>query len=334
MEHSDTSLPQAARPISNAIREPAALYRRAGDRVFTAVIVAIGSTILVLAVLMAVILYRDSALTFTEIGFFRFLGGVEWNPVTGRHGAFPFLVGTVATSLAALIIAVPIGIGSAIFSAEYAPKPIATVVNYLVDLLASIPSVVLGLWGIFVFAPFMRRSLYMPMYEWAGAHAPWMQSVLGSPTTFNLATATLLLAFMIIPYTMALTRDAIGLVPTDQREAAWGLGATRFEVLKVAVLPAARGGIVAGALLSLARALGETMVLAMLVGNNNDLPFRPFRPAATMPSIIVNEFREAVETLHFTSVMAVGFMLFLLSLLINFAAAYIQRKLIKGVSRL
>lgn len=334
MARQDLSLLQVDEVTVAAIRTPAPRYRRAGDRVFSTAIVAVGSSIIVLAVAMGVILYRDSALTFSEIGFLEFISGTGWNPVDGVHGSLPFLIGTLATSAVALAIAMPVGVGTAIFSAEYAPKPVANVVNYLVDLLAAVPSVVIGLWGIFVFAPWARNAVYMPVYQWAGESAQWLQPLLGSPTTYNITTATLLLAFMIIPYTMALTRDAIKLVPTDQREAAWGLGATRWEVMRVSVLPAARGGIVAGGLLSLARALGETMVLAMLIGNANRLPFLPFRPAATMPSVIVNEFREAVETLHFTSVMAVGFVLFVMTLVINLAAAFLQRKLVKGANRL
>ncbi len=334
MARSDKSVLPLGNTDVAAVRTPRAVYRRAGDRTFTTIVVLIGSSILVLAAMMAIILYRDSSLTFRTIGLAEFIGGTGWNPVSGDHGAFPFIVGTLTTSIAAMIIAVPIGVGSAVFSAEYAPKPVATVVNYLIDLLASIPSVVLGLWGIFVFAGFMRSNFYAPFFAWAGENAAWLQPILGSPTTFNIATSTILLAFMIVPYTMALTRDAIGLVPAEQREAAWGLGATRWEVMRIAVLPAARGGIIAGALLSLARALGETMVLAMLIGNNNSLPFRLFRPAATMPSVIVNEFREAVEALHFTSVMAIGFVLFLMTLAINLIAAVIQRRVIKVGQRL
>ena len=317
-----------------AIRYPGSLYRRGGDRIFTYVVVLLGCSIMGLAGIMAWILYRDSALTFRTFGLLNFLSETRWDPVVGIHGTLPFIIGTLSTSAFALLLAVPIGVGCAIFSAEYAPRPLATVINYLIDLLAAIPSVVIGLWAIFTFAPWIRQAVYMPIYRWAGASAPWLQPVLGSPTTYNMTSATLLLALMIVPYTMALTRDAIKLVPAEQREAAWGIGATHWEVLRVAVLPAARGGIVAGALLSLARALGETMVVAMIVGNANRLPFLPFRPGATMPSVIVNEFREAVETLHFTSVMAIGFVLFLLTLSINLAAAYLQGKLIKGSFRL
>ncbi|MFW6368723.1 MAG: phosphate ABC transporter permease subunit PstC [Spirochaetota bacterium] len=318
----------------NSIRRPHAMYRRAGDRVFSMFIVAIGSSIIVLAVAMGIILYNDSSLTFAAIGVFDFITGTEWDPVAGEHGTLPFLFGTVVTSAVALLIAAPVGTGAAIFSAEYAPKPVATVVNYLIDLLAAIPSVVIGLWGIFVFAPWIRDVAYAPIYRWASEHAEWLVPILGSPASYNIATSTLLLSFMVVPYTMALARDSISLVPQEQREAAWGLGATRWEVMRVAVLPAARGGIVAGALLSLARALGETMVVAMIIGNSNRLPFRLFQPAATMPSVIVNEFREAVEALHFTSVMAVGFILFLLTLAINLIAAFLQRRIFGGGTRL
>lgn len=307
-----------------------ARYRQPGDRVFKYIIVVLSSGIIFLAAAMAITLWMEGAQGFREFGYFDFLFSSEWDPVKGAHGALPFIVGTLITSFAALLLALLPALGVAIFTAEYAPPWLARLINYTVDLLAAIPSVVIGLWAIFNFAPFMRDTFYMPIYLWASENAQWIVPYLGAPSNYNLITASIILALMIVPYTVALSRDAIRQVPREQREAAWALGATRWEVIRMAVLPYARSGIVAGVLLSLARGLGETMAVAMLIGNSNRLPFTLFGPAATMPSLIINEFREAVENLHYSSIMAVGFYLFLLTITINLAAALIQRKLTNG----
>ncbi|AFG36733.1 phosphate ABC transporter permease subunit PstC [Spirochaeta africana] len=304
-----------------------ARYRQPGDRVFKAIIVTLSSGIILLAAGMAITLWLEAAPSFREFGYLSFLTETTWDPVARVHGALPFILGTLITSFAALALSLLPALGVAIFSAEYAPKWLSRIINALVDLLAAIPSVVIGLWAIFNFAPFMRDTFYLPIYMWAAENAEWMLPYLGAPSNYNLITASIILALMIIPYTVALSRDAIKLVPRDQREAAYALGATRWEVIRMSVLPYARSGIIAGVLLSLARGLGETMAVAMLIGNSNRVPFTLFGPAATMPSLIINEFREAVETLHYTSIMAVGFYLFLLTIAINLAASLIQRKL-------
>jgi phosphate transport system permease protein len=287
-----------------------ARYRKPGDLVFKTIIVGFSSGIVILAFAMAVILWMEARPTFKIFGYFNFLSTTKWDPVAGIHGAFPFVLGTLITSFGALLLAILPALGVAIFTSEYAPKWLSNIINYTVDLLAAIPSVVIGLWGVFVFAPFMRDTFYIPIYLWAIDNAEWLIPYIGAPSNYNLVTATVILALMIVPYTVALSRDAIRLVPIEQREAAWALGATRWEVMQMATLPYAHQGITAGILLSLARALGETMAVAMLIGNSNRVPFTLFGPAATMPSLIINEFREAVENLHLTSIMAVGFYLY------------------------
>ncbi|TVR70498.1 MAG: phosphate ABC transporter permease subunit PstC [Spirochaetaceae bacterium] len=304
-----------------------ARYRGPGDRVFKTVIVLFSSVIILLAIGTALVIYLEARPTFRAFGYWNFLTETTWDPVAAVHGALPFIIGTLLTSFAALALAVVPALGVAIFTTEYAPWWIAQIINYTVDLLAAIPSVVIGLWGIFNFAPMMRERFYTPIYNWAYEDAEWLVPIIGAPSTYNFVTATIILALMIVPYTVALSRDAIGQVPREQREAAWALGATRWEVMRKAVLPYARTGIVAGILLSLARALGETMAVAMLIGNSNRVPFTLFGPAATMPSVIINEFREAVETLHYSSIMAVGFYLFIVTISINLLASYVQQKL-------
>lgn len=323
---------QRSLSVSETVRRPTgALYRWLGDRIFAWVVVVLGASIIVLAGLMAWVLWADASVPIREFGFFGFLTGTTWDPVIQvRFGAWPFFLGTLVTSIGALALSFFPALGVAIFTAEYAPRWLATIIDYTVDLLAAIPSVVVGIWGIFVLAPWLRNTFYMPTFMWLAEHAPGLLPYLGNPTGYGMLTATLVLALMIVPYTTALSRDAIKLVPASQREAAWALGATRWEVLRMAVLPYARGGISAGAVLSFGRAIGETMAVAMLIGNANRLPFTLFGPAATMPSVIVNEFREAVVNMHLLSLMAIGFYLFLISLVVNLAAAYIQRKLVVG----
>lgn len=304
-----------------------ARYRQPGDRVFKWIIVSLSSGIILLAAAMGITLWLEAAPSFRAFGYLDFLTETTWDPVRAVHGAAPFILGTLITSFSALIMALLPALAVAIFTAEYAPQWLARLINYTVDLLAAIPSVVIGLWAIFNFAPWMRDTFYLPIYMWAVENAEWMLPYLGAPSNYNLVTASVILALMIVPYTVALSRDAIQLVPREQREAAWALGATRWEVIRMSVLPYARSGILAGILLSLARGLGETMAVAMLIGNSNRVPFTLFGPAATMPSLIINEFREAVETLHYTSIMAVGFYLFILTIGINLLASIIQNKL-------
>lgn len=307
-----------------------ARYRKPGDTVFKTIILVLSSGIILLAVAMAVVLWLEASPSFKTFGYWKFASTTTWDPVAHVHGALPFILGTLITSFSALALALLPALGVAIFVSEYAPRPLANFINYTVDLLAAIPSVVIGLWAIFNFAPLMRDKVYMPIYMWASESAEWLLPIIGAPSNYNMVTATIILALMIVPYTVALSRDAIRLVPREQREAMWALGATRWEVLKVAVLPYARSGITAGVLLSLARALGETMAVAMLIGNSNRVPFTLFGPAATMPSLIINEFREAVEQLHYTSIMAVGFYLFVLTIGINLLAMFVQKKLSIG----
>ncbi|TVQ64910.1 MAG: phosphate ABC transporter permease subunit PstC [Phycisphaerales bacterium] len=314
----------AASAIIRAPTKP--IYRRLGDAWFQTIVVGLGITIMLLAVVLAWVLLSDGWEPLRIFGFFGFLTGTTWDPVRNDYGTWPFIVGTLITSVVALALSFFPALGVAIFSAEYAPRWLASIIDTIVDLLAAIPSVVVGIWGIFVLVPFMQNNVYLPVYFWTFENAPQLLPVVGPPAGYNLVTATIVLALMIVPYTTALARDAIRLVPRSQREAARALGATRWEVMRMAVIPYARGGIVAGAILSFGRAIGETMAVAMLVGNSNTLPFTFFGPAATMPSVIVNEFREAVENLHLASLMTVGFYLFLISLVVNLIAAWMQRR--------
>ena len=304
------------------------IYSWLGDRIFLSIIFVLGLSIILLAFGIAIVLYQEGSLALKEFGFWGFIKGVTWDPgVNFKFGALPFMIGTLITSFSALAIAFFPAVAIAVFIAEYAPRWLGGIIENLVNLIAAIPSVVIGIWGIFVFAPWMRETVYLPVHGWATENAPTLLPVLGNPIGYGMTTATIILSLMIIPFITALTKDAIKQVPKEQREAAWALGSTRWEVIRMAVLPYARGGILAGAMLSLGRAIGETMAVAMLIGNKNTLPFTFFGPAATMPSVIINEFREAVGNLHLSSLIAIGFVLFILSLIVNLIAAYITRKL-------
>ncbi len=330
IEHSKAR--KTAKTIRKLLRNPSAIYRRPGDIAFTTVVIGLGISIIALAIGMAFVLLDEGSLALREFGFFGFLFGTMWDPAVHlSFGALPFFFGTIVTSFAALLISFFPALAVGIFTAEYAPPWLANIIDNLVQLIAAIPSVVIGIWGIFVLAPWMRDTVYLPVFEWAEQHHEWLLPILGNPMGYGIATATIVLALMIVPYTTALTKDAIRSVPREQREAGQALGATRWEVIRMAVLPYARGGILAGAILSLGRAIGETMAVAMLIGNKNNLPFSVFGAGATMPSVIVNEFREAVENLHLSSLMAIGFVLFLLALVVNLLAAYLTRKFsVKG----
>ncbi|HHO57643.1 phosphate ABC transporter permease subunit PstC [Oceanithermus sp.] len=308
-------------------------YGKLGDRAFTALLVGLGLAVMLVAVLLAWELAAGGAEAFRTFGFWGFAAGRAWNAVAGQFGAWPFLLGTVITSAAALTLAFLPALAAAIAVAEYAPRWLAEVVAYLIDLLAALPSVVYGLWGIFVLVPLVRDHVEQPLFLWSAEHAPALMGVLGPPTGIGMLSAVLVLALMIVPYASSLARDAIRLVPRDQREAMYALGATRWEVVRRVVLPYARGGIFAGVVLALARAIGETMAVTMLIGNSGQLPYSVFGPAATMASLIANEFAEAEGGLQLASLLAVGFLLLLLSLVVNLVADFILRRMSVGEGR-
>jgi phosphate transport system permease protein len=323
-------------------KRPSALYRMLGDRVFAAVVTVLAFGVVALSLGLGYYLYLGGSQAIERFGFLGFLTGTTWDPALKEEfGAWPYLVGTLLTSFFALLLSLFPALAAAIYAAEYAPKWIVGVINYLVDLMAAVPSVIYGIWGIFVLAPFLREKLFLPTYMWAAENAPGILPYLGNPSGYGFFTAVVILASMIIPYTTALARDAIGLVPQAQREAAYALGATRWEVMRLAMLPYARGGILAGIILALGRALGETMAVAMVIGNTNimlgllgiPLLYPLFGPATTMPSVIALEFKEAVTDIHLSSLIALGFYLFLVAFAVNSLASYLINFLKVGGQR-
>lgn len=253
-----------------------------------------------------------------------FLTSSTWDPVNGEFGAAPAILGTIITSIIALVIATPLALGAAIFLSEFSPSWLRQPVSFLIDLLAAVPSVVFGLWGVFVLLPLLRSGL-MPFLRdtlHLGA-TPFFSGPAYGPSVL---AAGLILAIMVLPYIAAVSREVLMAVPRSQREAALALGATRWEAITGAVVPYARTGIVGGIILGLGRALGETMAVTMVIGNRHELSASLFAPGYTMASLIANEFSEATTDIHLSALMAVGFVLVVITLLVNAIARLLVRR--------
>jgi len=245
-----------------------------------------------------------------------FLFTSTWDPVKQNFGALPFIYGTIVSSVLALLIAVPISLGIAIYLAELAPLFIRGPLSFFIELLAAIPSVVYGLWGIFVLAPFLRSDMQPFLSRYFG-FLPIFQ---GAFYGVGMLTAGIILSIMIIPTISSITREVFLTVPSNQREAALALGATRWEAIRLAVLAYARTGLLGAVILGLGRALGETMAVTMVIGNRAEISASLFAPAYTMASVIANEFTEATGDLYLSALIEVGLVLFFITLVINIAA--------------
>ena len=245
----------------------------------------------------------------------------DWDAVHGVFGAAPAIYGTLVSSMLALIIATPLAVGVAIFLSEFAPRWLRQPVAFFVDLLAAIPSVVYGLWGVLVMVPFIRDHVMQFVKETLHlGDFPLFSGAAYGPSMF---AAGCILAIMILPYISAVTREVLQAVPRSQREAALALGATRWEMIADAVLPYARSGIVGGIILGLGRAIGETMAVTMVIGNRHEISASLFQPGYTMASLIANEFAEATSDLHVSSLMAVGAGLFVVTVIVNVIARWL-----------
>lgn len=254
-----------------------------------------------------------------------FIAGRTWDPVAEEFGALPLIIGTLTTSALALLLAVPLSLGVAIYLTEFAPVAIRRPVSFLIELLAAIPSVVYGLWGIFFLIPFLRGTVF-PFLQQALGFLPFFQGVIYGQSVL---AASIILGIMVMPYIMSVSREVLQTVPASQREAALALGATRWEAAWTAVVPYARTGIIGAVILGLGRALGETMAVTMLIGNRHELSASLFAPGYSMAAVIANEFAEAATDIHLASLTYVAFALFLVTVLVNAGA----RLLIWRVSR-
>ena len=294
--------------------------RSRGDAAYVVAITgfALCVPLLLLLVLLEVAIAGWPALR--EFGF-GFLTSSDWDPVNHVFGAGPAIFGTIVTSILALVIATPLAIGVAVFLSEYAPPKIRQPIAFLVDLLAAIPSVVYGLWGIFFLIPLLRQHVIPFMRDTLNLGVIPLFS--GPSYGNSVFAAGLILAIMVLPYISSVSREVLLAVPRSQREAAMALGATRWETVQKAVLPFARSGIIGGIILGLGRALGETMAVTMLIGNRHDISASLFAPGYTMASLIANEFSEASDDLHLAALMAVGFVLLVLTLIVNAVARWL-----------
>ena len=297
-----------------------------GDRIYEIVTRACALVVPALVVAIAVAVFAAAWPAFAKLGL-SIVTTSDWDVAGGPFGAAPAIFGTIVSSIVALIIATPLAIGVAIFLSEFSPSWLRQPVGFLVDLLAAIPSVVYGLWGIFVLIPLLREHV-MPFLRdtlHLGA-TPFFSGPAYGP---SMLAAGVILAIMALPYISSVSREVLMAVPRSQREAALALGATRWEMIRDAVIPYARSGIIGGIMLGLGRALGETMAVTMVIGNRPEISASLLAPGYTMASLIANEFSEATNDLHLSALMAVGAILFIITLIVNAVA----RWLVWSVSR-
>ncbi len=296
-----------------------------GDGVLQGLAILSALGLLLLVFLIGLQIWRAAGPSLTRFGW-SFIFSRTWDPVAGVFGALPYIYGTLITTLLGLILAAPLSLGAAIFLAELAPRPLRTVLGFLVDMLAAIPSIVYGLWGNFVLAPWLLRFLE----PWLGQHFGWLPLFQGPMYGTGILAAAIILAIMISPLVTAISREVLALVPTGQREALQALGATPWEVVRVAVLPSARTGIIGAFTLGLGKALGETMAVTLVIGNRPEISWSLFAPAHTMTSVIINEFAEAITSLHVAALIHIALLLFLVTLLVNILARLLIYRMERG----
>jgi len=292
----------------------------ASDRIYELLTIACALVVPALVVSIAVAIFVAAWPAFAKLGL-SIVTSSNWDVAGGHFGAAPAVFGTLVSSAVALVIATPLAIGVAIFLSEFSPVWLRQPVGFLVDLLAAIPSVVYGLWGIFVLIPLLREHV-MPFLRdtlHLGA-TPFFSGPAYGP---SMLAAGVILAIMALPYISAVSREVLMAVPRSQREAALALGATRWEMIRDAVIPYARSGIIGGIMLGLGRALGETMAVTMLIGNRPEISASLLAPGYTMASLIANEFSEATNDLHLSALMAVGVVLFIITLIVNAVARWL-----------
>ena len=298
-------------------------HSSSSDTIYRIGLTASAASILVIIVTMFFVIGQGSWLSIKEFGF-GFLVGQVWDPVKGEFGALPFIYGTVVSSVLAVLLATPLSIGVAVFLVEQAPKWVSRPMGFLVELLAAIPSVVYGLWAIFVLAPFLREYVQPPLQASLG----WLPLFRGTPTGIGMFTGGLVLAIMITPIITAVVRDILTAVPVAQREAALALGATKWETTRI-VLANASSGIAGAVILGLGRAVGETMAVTMIIGNRPQISASLFDPAYTIASVLANEFTEATGDLYLSALVEMGLILFV----VTFIVTALAKLLIMSVSR-
>jgi phosphate transport system permease protein len=313
-----TALP--AQAISTDRRRLKVHETAIGDRIYEIVTTACALVVPTLVIAIAIAVFAAAWPAFSKLGL-SIVTSSDWDVRAGKFGAAPAIFGTLVSSIVALIIATPLALGVAIFLSEFSPTWLRQPIGFLVDLLAAVPSVVYGLWGIFVLVPLLRGQV-MPFLR-DTLHLGATPLFSGPAYGPSMLAAGVVLAIMALPYISAVSREVLLAVPRSQREAALALGATRWEMIRDAVVPYAKSGIIGGIMLGLGRALGETMAVTMVIGNRPEISASLFAPGYTMASLIANEFSEATSDLHLSALMAVGAILFVITLIINAIARWL-----------
>jgi phosphate transport system permease protein len=295
------------------------------DFTFKAAVTACALAILGVLILIVYELVTRSALSWHTFGL-KFFAGSDWDPVSEKFGALPFIFGTLVSSLLALVIAVPLSVGVAVFTTEMCPKALRAPLSFFVELLAAIPSVIYGLWAMFVLVPML--SMYVEPF--LGKTLGWTGLFSGAPYGIGMLAAGMILAIMIIPIISSITREVLMVVPQHQREGVLALGATRWEMIRVGVLRNARAGILGGIILGLGRALGETMAVTMVIGNRPEIAKSLFAPGYTMASVLANEFSEATGDTYLSALIEIGLALFVVTILVNALARLLVWSVTRG----
>lgn len=296
------------------------------DQVFRGLVIFCALAVMAVVGLIIFELLRESRPSLIKFGF-KFLTKQIWDPVAEDFGALPFIFGTIVSSIVSLIIAVPLSVGTALFLTELCPRRLRGILSLLVELLSAIPSVIYGLWGIFVLSPFLRVYVQPFLAKYFG----WTGLFSGPKYGWGMLAAGVILAIMILPIIASITREVVTAVPRVQREAALALGATRWEMLRIAVLRNARPGIFGAVILGLGRALGETMAVTMVIGNRAEIARSLFAPGHTLASVIANEFTEAVGATYLSALVEMALVLFVLTLIVNALAGLLVWSVTRGM---
>ena len=324
----DQSRKPAAATLLQKIRTTYPRSSRIPDAVFGVIILLSAISVFAIVVLVAWELIEKSQLSLHQFGI-KFFYGHDWDPVNDSFGAMPFIYGTLVSSFLALLLAVPLSVGVAVFITEMCPQRLRSIISFLVELLAAIPSVIYGLWGIFVLAPLLRQYVQPFLARTLG----WTGFFSGPMYGLGMLAAGIILAIMVVPVIASITREVMTAVPQNQREAVLALGATRWEMIRIGVLRNARIGIVGGVILGLGRALGETMAVTMVIGNRPEIAKSLFAPGYTMASVIANEFTEATGDLYLSALVEIGLALFLVTLIVNALARLLVWSITGGSAR-
>jgi phosphate transport system permease protein len=299
---------------------------RAWDHAFRWLTFSSAAAVLILLGSVIVVLFIGALPALKTFGF-EFVVDESWNPVTERFGALAPIYGTIVVALIAMAVAVPIGLGIAVFLSELCPQSLRAPIGIAIELLAGIPSIIYGIWGLFVFAPFLQATL-QPALITVFADVPWLSSLFGGPPYgIGVMTAGLVLAIMVLPFIASVSRDVFAATPTVLKEAAYGVGATTWEVVRYVVLPYARVGVIGGVMLGLGRALGETMAVTFVIGNAHRISASILAPGTTISATIANEFTEAVGDLYTSALVSLGLILFVITFIVLAIARYMLLRL-------